>query len=553
MNQSPTRRGVKAAGTAAALAAVGFGGYAWQKQAVAQSPSTSTPTPPAVSNTPALRDAATLQNAFSQVAKTAEPAVVTIINEPKRPRVASQNRQYRMRPFGGSPFGGGQDSPFGGDRDPFEEFFRRFRDFGFTPNSAAPEQRSAQNLFRPTQDGPEEGRGGLGSGFIYDKSGLIMTNAHVVRGAQTVDVKMADGREFKNAKVLGYDTQADIAVVKVNATNLPSVSLGDSSKIDVGDWAIAVGNPFGLSNTLTVGVISAKAREVPLDVRSPGDYLQTDASINPGNSGGPLLDIYGRVVGVNNAIYSPSGGNVGIGFAIPINTARDIANTLAKEGRVRRARLGVGITDAADSAAALGLPAGTTGVLVQSVEPNGPAARAGLQPGDIIQKFNGESVTRAPELQRKVNAAPIGQDATLTVLRGGKTLTLNARLEELKDPSQPSARAMQDIPPPGDEAGSNGLGIRISPLTPDLAQRLSVSAGTQGVVIAGVADNSPAAEAGLRPGDVILRVGQKAVTAPAEVQSEVKRILATQSGDKKVALYVTRGGQSSYVFVSLND
>jgi serine protease Do len=192
--------------------------------------------------------------------------------------------------------------------------------------------------------------------------------------------------------------------------------------------------------------------------------------------------------------------------------------------------------------------------LIQAVEPNGPAARAGLQPGDVLQKINGEAVTRGPELQRKVNAAPIGQDAMLTVLRGGKTITLTARLEEMKDSEQQTPRASQDLPSDGEGVGSgDGLGIRILPLTPDIAQRLNLRGEVQGVVIAGVADNSPAANAGLQPGDVILRVGQKSVTTPAEVQAETKRILATQSGDKKIALFINRHGQTSYVIVPMND
>ncbi len=222
--------------------------------------------PPAV-QTPATRDATAVQNAFAQVAKAAEPAVVTITTERRAPRSAP-----------------GRRGPFGdpGGQDPFEEFFRRFREFGLEPSAAEREEMRAR--FRQIQEGRG---GGLGSGLIYDADGLILTNAHVVQGADRVTVRLADGREFRNARVLGADERTDVAVVKINAAKLPTLPLGDSSGVRVGDWAIAMGNPFGLEQTLTVGVISAKVREVPLSVSGPGDYLQTDASINPGNSGGP--------------------------------------------------------------------------------------------------------------------------------------------------------------------------------------------------------------------------------------------------------------------------
>jgi serine protease Do len=318
--------------------------------------------------TPAIRNAATMQNAFAEVSRMAGPAVVTITTQRER--------------------------------------------LGTTP------------------EGSRRRRGGgLGSGMIYRSDGLILTNAHVVRGAGNVSVTLQDEREFP-ARVLGSDPQTDVAVVKINATNLPTIKLGDSGAVRVGDWAIAVGNPFGLSNTLTVGVISATAREVPLARRGLTDYLQTDASINPGNSGGPLLDIYGRVVGINNAIFSESGGNEGIGFAIPINTARDIAARLVSEGRITRGSLGVAISDARERATELGLGADVRGVLIESVEVNSPGARAGLRQGDIVQEFNGQPVTRPGELQRLIGNTPVGRIAEMRVLRDGRSLTLPVRIEE---------------------------------------------------------------------------------------------------------------------------
>lgn len=483
-----------------------------------------------VVETPATKDAAAMQNAFAEVAKVAEPAVVTI----------TTRRAPQPPPGAGRPA-----PPTGpGGQDPFEEFFRRFRDFGPSPNSAPMPQPDTH--LREVQQG-----GGLGSGLIYRDDGLIMTNAHVVRGADTVTVRLSDGREFKNAKVLGQDERTDVAVVKINATKLPVVKLGDSSQVRVGDWAIAVGNPFGLEHTLTVGVISAKAREVPLNVRSPGDYLQTDASINPGNSGGPLLDIYGRVIGVNNAIFSQSGGNIGIGFAIPINTARQVADALVKEGRVRRAYLGASINNLENRAAAFGLDPNTKGVLIEAISPNSPGARAGLQPGDVVTEFNGKAVTRTAELQRMVSSAEIGSTAQLKILRGGKPLTISVRLEELKEnvganPSTPAS------PNDGEGIAPTALGLRLSTITPQLANRFGIK-GNQGIVVVGVEPNSSAAGAGLRPGDVIERVGQTTVTTPQAVQTAVQSIIGKQSGDdKSVALYVNRRGEKRYVVVGVD-
>ena len=350
-SKTPRTRRVMQAG--AILVALGAG-YAIHGVSVnAQNGGTTTPPTqkePVVA-TPATRDAAATQNAFVDVAQAVQPAVVTIVTAGARPtRTSGGGGNGGTRRFP-SPFGG-NSAPNGGNdsgpnsqqegADDFQQFFKRFqRDFGlqgqsYQPNSFAGRVLRQRALIAYRQ--VQEGGGGLGSGMIYRADGLILTNAHVVRGANTVAVTLSDGRKFDKAKVLGRDERTDIAVVKIDAQNLPTVKLGDSDETRVGDWAIAVGNPFGLDHTLTVGVISARARELSLamnqDTRT--DYLQTDASINPGNSGGPLLDIYGRVIGVNNAIYSESGGNQGIGFAIPVNTARLVADQLASGGRVGR-------------------------------------------------------------------------------------------------------------------------------------------------------------------------------------------------------------------------
>jgi len=517
------------------------GGYLLRGANVGAQPTAGTPaaTAPVTSApvvaTPATRDATAVQNAFAQVSAAAEPAVVTITTERKALRPTS---------------GGSENSPFGGGpegRNPLEEFFKQFeREFGFKPN--AMQRDSIRSRFHEIQ---ARRGGGLGSGMIYRSDGLILTNAHVVAGADTVTVKLGDEREFKNAKVLGTDERTDVAVVKINATNLPTVKLGDSSAVRVGDWAIAVGNPFGLEHTLTVGVISAKTREVPLNQRSPGDYLQTDASINPGNSGGPLLDINGRVIGINNAIFSESGGNIGIGFAIPINTAREIADELIKSGKITRGYLGVKISDVtADTAVEFGLDPNTKGVLVQGVDANTPGARAGLQPGDVIVAFNGKTVTRSAELQRLVGSAVVGSTAQLRVLRGGQTITVNARLDELKEETPRTTPGAPTTPDNDTTTSPTALGLRLRALTPELAREFGVE-GSRGVLVTGVVEGSPAAEVGLRRGDVIERVGQTTVTTPQAMQSAVNSILSRQSGDtKRVALYVNRKGERSYITVT---
>jgi serine protease Do len=371
-----------------------------------------------------------------------------------------------------------------------------------------------------------------------------------------VDVTLSDGRKFEKAKVLGRDERTDIAVVKIDATDLPTVKLGESSSVRVGDWAIAVGNPFGLDHTVTVGVISAKSRELNLAAGgdSRTDYLQTDASINPGNSGGPLLDIYGRVIGINNAIYSESGGNQGIGFAVPVDTARFIADKLVKDGRVRRAYLGVEISNVEDRGSAFGLPSGLKGVLIERItNPNTPGAKAGLQPGDVITKFNGKPVDKSNELQALVGNSPIGSTVTLTVLRDGKTLDLKAVLEELKDQSATDTSGPAPNSAPGELQGTQSaeLGLSLRPVTAGVAQALGIKA-TTGVAILSVKPGSPADDAGLQRGDVIERVAQTPVTTVEGVTDAVKAILGRQTTNKKVALYVNRNGQRSFVILSID-
>ncbi|PQV62494.1 serine protease Do [Abditibacterium utsteinense] len=563
-NNRRTRRALQAG---VVIAAIGSG-YALRDMNVVAQNGAETTAPPTqkapVVQTAATRDAASMQGAFADVAAAVEPAVVTITNAGSPDSKSSggpSGRAPRMRPFGQ-----GQSAPQGAD--PFnggdlQEFFKQFqRNFGFNEqsfNSNSWQGRvlrdkwaDAKAQFVQERGGGRSG-GGLGSGMIYRSDGLIITNAHVVKGATTVLVTLSDGRKFEKAKVLGRDERTDIAVVKIDATNLPTVKLGDSDDPRVGDWAIAVGNPFGLDHTLTVGVISAKARQLRLAEDTRTDYLQTDASINPGNSGGPLLDIYGRVIGVNNAIYSESGGNQGIGFAIPVNTARFVADKIVKDGRVRRSYLGVKISNVEDTGTAFGLDPKLKGVLIQEVsDPNTPGAKAGLQPGDVVTQFNGKNVSTSSELQALVGNSAVGSNADLTVVRNGKTINLTAKLDELKDDSGAKPEA-PNAPNSEPMKGQTSIipGLKLRNLSPDVARALGIKA-TKGVAITDVTEGSAADDAGLQRGDVIERVGQTPITGMADFGTAVSQILGGQSGtSKKVALYVNRGDQRSFVFVTI--
>ena len=544
----------------AILAAVGTG-YAVRDIKTVDAQGT-TSAPPAqkqpVVQTPATRDAAATQNAFVAVADAVEPAVVTI--ETQGARVSTT----KGAPGAPSPFG--QGGP-GGSEEQFRDFFKQFqKQFGFGEQSFQENSWQGRVMLEKAKAEWKQVQsrrgGGLGSGMIYREDGLILTNAHVVKGADTVAVTLSDGRKFPKAKVLGRDERTDIAVVKIDATNLPTVKLGDSDAVKVGEWAIAVGNPFGLDHTLTVGVISAINRngnQLRLggeDTRT--DYLQTDASINPGNSGGPLLDIYGRVIGINNAIYSESGGNQGIGFAIPANTARFVSDQLAKNGKVRRGYLGVSIQNAKDVSAGLGLPANMEGVFVAAItDPNTPGAKAGLKAGDVITQFNGQKVTESSGLQQAVGNSPVGSAVTITVIRDGQPVQLKATLEELPDVKAPTKPQMS--PDQGDDKsalqGGSSLpipGLKARDLNAAVARALKIKP-TTGVALTEVAPDSPADDAGLQAGDVITKVGQKPVKTVAEMTAEINRILGTQTGDnKQVALRVQRDGVENFVIVTLD-
>jgi serine protease Do len=352
---------------------------------------------------------------------------------------------------------------------------------------------------------------GVGSGFIINADGYVVTNNHVVEGAGTVQVKLSDGREL-TAKVVGRDPKTDLALLKVEATGLPVIGLGDSAALQVGEPVMAIGNPFGLEQTVTTGIVSATGRVIgagPYD-----DFIQTDTSINPGNSGGPLINARGQVVGINSIIVSRTGGSVGIGFSIPVNLAKNVFSQLAATGRVERGWLGVTIQELTPALVkSLGLPDGR-GALVAQVTDGSPAAAAGVKQGDIIVSVGGRAIARSADLPPMVaNLAP-GRTVPISVIRDGKTVPLSATITRLEE-REP--RAMSRVENQGP------LGLVVEPVTPEVARELSLPKETKGVVVREVREGSPAAEAGLQPADVIVQVDRRPVGSVEEMRQAVDK------------------------------
>jgi len=405
---------------------------------------------------------------------------------------------------------------------PFDQFMRRFF-----------ENRGLPQLHREVM--------ALGSGFIIDPAGYIVTNNHVVGNAAKITVILQDNSRHP-AKLIGRDEKTDLALLKIDThEKLPFVSWGDSDQSKVGDWVVAVGNPFGLGGTVTAGIISALGRNInegPYD-----DFIQIDAPINRGNSGGPTFNLSGQVIGINTAIYSPSGGSVGIGFAVPSNTAKEVIAQLREHGHVTRGWLGVaiqGITPAI--ARSLGLdPEHPSGALVASVTPNSPAAKAGLEQGDIIVQAGGRPVKAVHDLPRIVAATPPGQKLELTVRRNGKDTTLSATVAEM--PNNPRVAESSSS---GDE-GATSLGLQLAAITPELRSRFHIPRDVEGVVVTRVASDSPAASLGLEPGDVIQSVDQRPTKNPQEAADELKQAAAKGT----ILLLLNRHGASQFVGLSV--
>lgn len=422
--------------------------------------------------------------------------------------------------------GTGADFPGFPGMDPdMLEFFRRF---GLPVPNMPRQQRPG-----PQGDEEEDQPSGVGSGFILSSDGFIMTNAHVVDGASEVIVTLPDKREFK-AKIIGADKRTDVAVVKIDAKGLPAVKIGDVNRLKVGEWVMAIGSPFGLENTVTAGIVSAKQRDT-------GDYLpfiQTDVAINPGNSGGPLINMRGEVVGINSQIYSRSGGFMGISFAIPMDEAIRVSDQLRATGKVSRGRIGVQIGPVnKEIAESLGLGSKAAGAVVSAVEPDSPAAKAGIQPGDVITQFNGTKIDKVSDLPRLVGNTKPGSKAAITVFRRGKEQQLSITVADVPADETQIAQAQADS---GAAANAQTLGLRVTELTAAQKKSLGISGGVRVVEATG-----PAARAGMREGDVILSIANTEVASVKDFEAA----LAKADQRKPVNVLVRRDEWAQYLLI----
>ncbi len=440
-----------------------------------------------------LTTAKSLGQAFVEVAKKVQPAVVNITTE----------KTITMRPW--ERFG---DDFFKGS--PFEDFFKGFG----SPRERGKEYRQKQ-------------RSG-GSGVIVDKEGYILTNNHVVEGSDKIKVRLNDGREF-SATLKGQDSRTDLAVLQIKSKDLPSAVLGDSDKLEVGEWAIAIGSPFGLEHTVTVGVISAKGRS-GLGTGTYEDFVQTDASINPGNSGGPLINIDGEVIGINAMIIQPG---TGIGFAIPINTAKQILSDLIKHGKVVRPWLGISVQDITPEMMEHFKVKEKEGVLVGQIYPGTGAEKAGLASGDIIKSVDDKAIKNVNELVKEIQKKKVGQKIKLSIIRDGKAMTIDVTTSSM--PDKPEGTKEKDV--------EEKLGASVQELTPQLALRYRISGIKRGVVVVGVEEGSPAGEVGLEEGDVILEINRKKI----ETMKDFDKAAKDANLEKGILFYIHRKGSSFYL------
>ena len=488
----------------------------------AATPAPLTPTPAEIAHLPSL----------SPLVKRVLPAVVNISV------VMKNNAQTQQEMSENGP----QNLP-----SPFDEFLRRFfqQQQGNQGNQG---DQQGDNDNGDNGDNASPGRHmqsiALGSGFIIDPTGYIVTNNHVVENADKVTVVFQDNSKHP-AKVIGRDPKTDLALIKISVDHpLPYVSWGDSTKAQVGDWVLAVGNPFGLGGTVSSGIISARGRDIhsgPYD-----DFLQIDASINRGNSGGPTFNLAGQVIGINTAIYSPNGGSVGIGFAIPASLAKPVIEQLKAHGKVERGWLGVQIQQVTpEIAQSLGLPK-DEGALVADVTRNGPASRAGFKQGDVILGYDGHDIAKVRDLPIAVAETPVGEHARVKVWRQGHEVELQPVIAQM--PANPEL-AMRG----GDNSveESSTLGLHLSPLTSEWRRRLHVPASVKGVVVTSIADNSPLAELDIATGDVIQAINQQPVTTPKEAIDKIDAVRHEKSGNKTLLLLLNRHGINQYVALSV--
>jgi serine protease Do len=464
------------------------------------------------------------QQSFAPLVKKVLPAVVNIsVTEKSDVEGLSEHMPEQFR---GSPF---------------DDFLRRF----FDQHGGG----DGQLLPRPFRQGPD-GEGSakqiaLGSGFIIDPSGYIVTNNHVVGEAAKVEIILQDNTKY-TARIVGRDPRTDIAVLKIKADKpLPYVSFGDSNAAQVGDWVVAVGNPFGLGGSVTTGIISARGRDI--HTSQFDDFLQIDAPINRGNSGGPTFNLNGEVIGINTAIYSPNGGSVGIGFAVPSNVAKQVVKQLESHGKVSRGWLGVQIQEVTPAiAASLGMQ-GEHGALVAVVTPNSPGAEAGLKQGDVILSFDGSQVKQLRDLPRLVSAAEPGSTATVQVWRNGQSTELKVKLGEAPENPQVAAAEEQD----SGSARAEAQGLSFAALSGDLRHELHLGRDVHGVVITAVKDGSAADAVGLRRGDVVVSINQQPVSTPEEAAGKLREV--AKSPHKSALLLLNRRGVSQYVGLDLGN
>jgi Do/DeqQ family serine protease len=483
---------------AAVLLLVGAG---WRGFAAADTQSNASKSTPAVTAPALNHSVAAGRDSYADVVTAVSPAVVTIRVEGKAKVSPAQ--------FGEN-----------------DDFFRRF--FG-DPSEGGPRAPRVPRSFKQR---------GLGSGVVISGDGYILTNNHVIDNADSIVVDLTDGRTL-TAKVIGSDKPSDLALLKVNASELHPLPLGNSDAVRVGDVVLAVGNPMGLGQTVTMGIISAKGRATGAGDGSYEDFLQTDAPINHGNSGGALVNTKGELVGINSQILSSTGENIGIGFAIPANMARHVTDQLRKDGKVHRAQLGVTIQPVtSDMAASLGLK-DTGGVIISSVADGSAAERAGLKQGDVIQSFNGESVKDLNALRNRVADTPPGSSATVTIVRDGSKRDVTVKLDESSAAKE--ARGVETDSTKEDKAA---LGVSVAPLTPELSRRYKLPANAKGIVVQDVNPDGRAADAGIQAGDVIERVNRESVSSIDELRDAVRR-----TSDKPVLLLVNREGREIFVTV----
>ncbi len=446
-----------------------------------------------------------VRTSYADIVDKTSPAVVRIVAE--RKEKVTQNQQ-------GMP----------------EDMFHQF------PN-LVPRQGPGQNQ-RPQVER------GLGSGVIVSADGSILTNHHVVDGAEKITVLMSDNKSY-DAKIVGTDKPSDLAVLKIEAQSLPFLTLGNSDGVRIGDIVLAIGNPLGIGQTVTAGIISAKGRRTGLgDGTNYEDFLQTDAPINRGNSGGALVNLAGELIGINSQIASENGGgSIGIGFSIPSNMAKSVMEQILKDGKVHRGVLGIGIQGMSDDAAkALGLK-DSVGILVNSVKPGGAADKAGVKLGDIITAINGEKLEDSNVLRNKVASTAPGTEIKLTILRDGKESEVTAKLDEFnpEDAKKLTGKGEGDSNGPKDQGGK--LGLTLEPVTPQIAKQLGLDSA-EGLVVSELDQNGPAADAGMARGDVILQINRKPVSSVADAKAALDN-----AGDKPVLLLVSRRGQTTYVVV----